>query len=261
MNQKTCLIYQPCGLGDILFLQKIAHMMNKDGYKVVHPVVHEYEWLNHYLINKDFSFPSWGDKERKINGPPLPDNIGFPHKDKYWPDRQDFFSEDFVFLNFFLPFSGPVMASKYSKLNIGFSDWSDYISLSFARKSDKEKELFYDHLGLKDGEEYVFINRNYQIRPDVRTFNRISSNPNDYDGKKVVELTINQNFTVFDWSIVLEKAKEIHMIETSLNYIIESDLVNLDSERQKLCLYSRHGWFGEVDYLFKTKWNYMRGIT
>lgn len=33
-NSKIGLIYQPCGLGDILFLQKLAHYIKGLGYEV-----------------------------------------------------------------------------------------------------------------------------------------------------------------------------------------------------------------------------------
>jgi hypothetical protein len=42
---KTGLIYQPCGLGDILFLQKLAHHIKDQGYEVYWPVVYEFEWF------------------------------------------------------------------------------------------------------------------------------------------------------------------------------------------------------------------------
>lgn len=260
MKDKTCLIYQPCGLGDILFLQKVSHIAISNGFKVVHPVIHEYAWLNDYVKNNKLSFPSWGDKANHLIGPPLPDETVFPHKDRYWPSSPDYRDGEFMFLNFFLPFNGPIMASKYNKLGIDYTDWSRYLSMSFSRNHKKENELFYDVLNISDQEEYVFINRNYQMRPEVKVFDRISNDPNEYGNKRVVEMTISEDFTIFDWCRVLEKAKEIHMIETSLNYIIESDLVNLNSEQKKMNLYSRHGWFGEVDYLFKTKWNYMTGV-
>jgi hypothetical protein len=70
----------------------------------------------------------------------------------------------------------------------------------------------------------------------------------------VVEMDIINNYSLFDWSKVLENAKEIHMIESSLNYIMETKHINLKAE--KMCLYSRINNFYEVDYLFKLPWDY-----
>ena len=50
---KTGLIYQPCGLGDILFLQKVAYYMKGLGYEVWWPVIYEFEWLNDYGYEAD----------------------------------------------------------------------------------------------------------------------------------------------------------------------------------------------------------------
>ena len=78
---KTGLIYQPCGLGDILFLQKLAYHIESQGYQVWWPVVHEFKWLSEYIPN--FNWVSWGDDEAPITGPPLPDSCQLPFKNKY----------------------------------------------------------------------------------------------------------------------------------------------------------------------------------
>jgi hypothetical protein len=52
--EKICLIYQPCGLGDIFFLQKICKLYIEKGYRIIYPVVYEYEWLNDYIDGIEF---------------------------------------------------------------------------------------------------------------------------------------------------------------------------------------------------------------
>ena len=80
---KTALIYQPCGLGDILFLQKAAYFMKEAGYEVWWPVVHEFKWLSDYI--PDFNFVSWDDDDSPVNGStqPVPQSCQFPHRDEY----------------------------------------------------------------------------------------------------------------------------------------------------------------------------------
>jgi hypothetical protein len=248
---RCCLVYQPCGLGDILFLQKFAHYQINKGYEIWWPVVSEFEWLNNYIPN--INFVSWGDTDRKLTGPPLPDHVNFPYKDQYLPQKQNYFSNEFIFFNGFshIPHGRKIMAFKYEMVGLDYSDWSKY--LIFNRNIDKEKQLFYDVLKLSDNEPYVFINKKFMMRPYVSTMDRISSDPNHYK-KRVVELDILKGFSMFDWSMVLEKASEIHMIETALNYIIESSQLTLTANTMNL--YSRINNFSEVDYLFKTKWNY-----
>lgn len=250
---KICLIYQPCGLGDILFIQKICKEWKSKGFEIILPVVYELEWLNNYIDG--VSFISWDDKDNKLTHlDTLPSHVSFPYKEKYNPYGKLEFSDDFVYLNFFTPPQGRVMEFKYRLLNMDYSDWADY--LTFNRNIEKENELFYNVLGLKDGDDYVFINRNYQTRPNVLTFDRISNNPSNYNNKKIVELSILDGFTLFDWCKVLENASEIHMIETSLNYMLESPQMR-DKITNNLYLYHRYGSFYEVDYLFKLPWKYI----
>ncbi len=251
MGEKICLIYQPCGLGDILFIQKIVHHWKNLGFKVILPVVYELAWLNDYI--DDVDFVSWGDKDRLLtHRDKLPDNIQFKYKDRYNPFSPSEFGEDFVFINLFETPKDLVMKYKYKIVDLPYDDWSDY--LVFNRNKNKEDELF-KLMGLNDGDEYVFINRNYQTRPHVKRYDRISTNPNDYNGKKVIEMSIMEGFSIFDWLKVVENSSEIHMIESSLNYVLETKLVDLKATVLKL--YSRHNTFYEVDYLFKLPWDYI----
>ena len=249
---KICLIYQPCGLGDILFLQKICKLYIKKGYRIIFPVIYEYEWLNNYIDGVEFI--SWEDKEKKLtHSDKLPDNIIFPYKEKYDPFSDHIFTDEFVFIIGFKTPEGRVMDFKYNNIGLPFDDWSEY--LTFNRDKSKEDNLFYNILGLKDGEEYVFVNRNYQMRPNILTHNGISNNPAHYN-KKVVEMGIYDGFTIFDWCKVIENASEIHMIETSLNYVLESKEMR-NKLTSNLNLYHRYGSFHEVRHLFKLNWNYI----
>lgn len=253
MSEKICLIYQPCGLGDILFLQKICSIYRNKGYKIIFPVVYEYEWLNNYIDGVEFI--SWGDKEKKLTHmDKLPENIQFPYKEFYDPNLQNIFTEDFVFLNFFKPINGRVMEFKYSSLNIDHNDWSNY--LIFKRDIDKENKLYYDVLKLNESDNFVFVNRNYQMRPNVMFYDKISIDESHYN-KKVVEMSIIDGFSIFDWCKVIEKASEIHTIETSLNYVLESNEMK-NKITKNINLYHRYNNFNEVDYLFKLNWNYIK---
>lgn len=250
--EKICLIYQPCGLGDIFFIQKICNHWFSKGYKVILPVIHEYIWLKEYI--KNVTFISWEDNEVKLtHRDRLPDNVVFPYKDYYNPYLDNIISEEFVYINLFKEPNGLVMKFKYDSNNLDYTDWSEY--LVFERNKEKENDLYYNILGLKDDEEYVFVNRLYMMRPTISYYNRISNNSVDYNNKKVIELNLIDGFTLIDWLKVVENAKEINMIESSLNYLLETKQVNLKAE--KLNLYSRINNFYEVDYLFKLNWNYI----
>jgi hypothetical protein len=253
MKEKICLIYQPCGLGDILFIQKVAKHWHAQGYKVIIPVVYELEWLNDYIDN--VTFVSWGDKGNLLtHKDKLPDDVDFPYKERYDPFAPpSTTTDDFVFLNFFADPVGPIMAYKYFIANLDYQDWEKH--LTFNRDTDKENKLYHDVLGLEDGEEYVFINKLYQTRPHLLSYDRIQSDSSYYNGKKVVEMSIVDGYTIFDWLKVVEQASEIHMIESAMNYVLETDQVKLRATIMNL--YSRINNFGQVQYLFKLPWNYI----
>lgn len=232
-------------------MQKICKLYIKKGFKIIFPVISDYEWLGDYI--DDVEFVSWGDKNHKLtHRDKLPENIIFPHKERYDPYSDHIFTDEFVFINGFKQPQGNVMDFKYNNIGIPFDDWSDY--LTFNRNKEKEDKLFYETLGLKDNEEYVFVNRNYQMRPEVLSFNSIPNDPSYY-GKKVVEMKIYDGVSIFDWCKVLENASEIHMIETSLNYVLETNEMK-DKITKNLNLFHRNGSFHEVKHLFKLDWNY-----
>ena len=252
MMYKICLIYQPCGLGDILFIQKIVNYWKDKGFRVIIPVVYEFEWLNSYIEGVEFI--SWGDSNVKLtHKDKLPNEIQFPYKDRYDPYAPSVVTENFVYYNLFATPNGPVMKYKYTIADMSYDDWSDH--LKFKRNEEKENDLYHNVLGLNDGEEYVFVNKTYQTRPHSLTYDRISSNQSDYGGKKVVELSVMDGYTIFDWLKVIENASEIHMIESSMNYVLETKQVKLKATVMNL--YSRINNFCEVDYLFKLPWNYI----
>lgn len=249
---KTGLIYQPCGLGDILFLQKLAYNIKNLGYDVYWPVVSEFKWLNDYI--KDFTFVSWDDDSNHLTGPPLPDSVRFPRREEYWPGNPTSVTDDLFFFNGFGNYS-PIMAGKYNSIGMEWGDWRYYVH--FERNGEKEDKLFYDVLNLTDEDNYVLVNRNYRTRPNRAICEKISNNPADYN-LKVVELSIVDGFSMFDWCKVFENAQEINMVETSVCYMLESPQMFDTIKQKKLTLHSSHGSFSEVDYLFSLPWSYQR---
>lgn len=247
---KVCLIYQPCGGGDILFLLKAADYYYKKGYQIVWPVVHEYACFIDYLPWIDFI--SWGDVEKKLtHADRLPDHIQFPYKEAYDPYAPCIFSDNFIYINGFLPPVGQIMPFKYTSAKVSPENWQDFVYWN--RHTVRENELF-SQLGLIDNDDYVFINKNYQLRPYVRRHESISSDPSFY-GKKVIEMSIIPGYSIFDWVKVIERASSIHMIETSLCYLMEGPQLR-NNITKDINLYSRKGHFGEVDFLFKLPWKY-----
>jgi hypothetical protein len=254
---KTGLIYQPCGLGDILFVQKIAHHIKSLGYEICWPVIPQFKWLNDYI--SDFTFIS--DSETKYipyQGLVIPNHLNFPGKEFYSIENKTKISEDLFFFQGFLT-CDPIMRGKYDSIGIDWKDWRDYIK--FNRNIEKENSLYYDVLGLKDDDEYVFVNRNFCTVPNPDVYSNISIDENYY-GYKVVEMNIVPGYSLFDWCKVLENSTEINMVATAFNFILESPALFDKVKDKKLTLHHRctstynNKYWDDVNYLFNLPWNY-----
>jgi hypothetical protein len=232
-------------------MQKISHFIKALGYEVYWPVISEFKWLNNYI--KDFHFISWNDEVNHISAPPLPEEVVFPYKEKYLVETKTEINESLFFFQGFINVN-PIMAGKYNSIDLDWKDWRDYVI--FDRNKEKEDELYYDVLNLKDEEEFIFVNRKYCTRPNIMTFNGLDHIINR-SKKRIIDMSIIDGFSLFDWCKVLEKASEIHMIETSLNYLLESPNLYNKIKTKSLYLYSRQSSFHEVEYLFNLPWNYI----
>lgn len=118
-----------------------------------------------------------------------------------------------------------VMKAKYDMYSL---DWRTWRETMYQRDMDKELKLF-SELGLTDGEPYNLINNKF--RSDESGVVDIKLN-NDF---KNVFLKNIPNYSLFDWSYVIENATTIHTVGTSINYIIEL----LDIKSEYVTIYKR----------------------
>lgn len=218
---KRVLVNQPAGLGDILFCQKIAYRLEKEGYEVLWPVVPQYAWLKDYL-ETPAKFVSGDEVEGEVRHLPL------HAADRMYPDKK-------------------IMEAKYRMVGEDFSDWSDFLKIK--RNTEKEDKLFYEVLGLKDGEDYTLVSRNFGTPPNFK------KHPMEIDTKhKIVELDFHDGYNLFDWCKVIENATDMYLIDSSINYIIEV----LTIKAENIYLYTRRkNNFSEIDYLFKQKYSFI----
>ena len=187
------------------------------GYHVVWPLKDEILWIKDYI--PDIEFCSRQDD--------------FPGKQHY---GQDFviLSPQFIYLglmntHFWQNDYGVedqdtcmVMHSKYLMMQLDWTNWSE--GFQFDRKIDKENDLYYNVLGLKDESEYIFVNRYANTenrRNDQLTFPEFDL--------PVIDLQILKGFSLFDWCKVIENAQEIHTVHTSMPYLI--DRLNIKAEK------------------------------
>ena len=202
---KPCIIKQPAGVGDVFFLQKIAHVYRDYGCEIIWPLRDHIFWISDYIPNITWiKLTTWMEDSRSsiFNYAGFGDKEDFVYIDCSTADRT--FNTD----------PTRIMSSKYGLVGMDHKDWGDYFK--FDRNKDKENELYYDVLGLKDDSEYSYVND--IVHTDIRETGKLSNKEYDYP---VVKNQIIDGFTLFDWTKVLENAKEIHTIPTAVCFIVD----------------------------------------
>jgi len=233
---KVCLINQPVGLGDIFFLQKFVDIKIQEGFRVIFPVADNLIFVKDYIskpnlefytLNESFDYKQYMGSSEIIKEPEF----------EYYPIR---------FADQHLP--GSCMEVKYSLVGHDFNGWQNHFV--WERNLEKENILYYDFLGLKDDEDYVVVSNTWGTPPHT------ASKPVPYNKTyKLVKVEITNNFT-FDWAKVFENAKEISIVDTSFNYILEK----LKLKADKMFLTSRFTPpnFYHIINLFKQNWIYLQ---
>jgi hypothetical protein len=235
---KYALIQQPAGLGDILFTLKIAFKINEK-YKpeqIIWPICNEYIDIMKYIV--------------------VPDNLKFVREDSNFIGKEYYNrftttitqTEDFIhiplqhsceatygFFNF-----QQNLYSKYSYVGLNYEGWNEYVKLN--RDYKKEDELY----NLKVTEEpYILVNRNYGTNPQGRQDINLPHN------KHIIELNYTEGYNLFDWLKIIERADEVHTLQTSLAYLLDiihkenvyiyhrtvkrSDILNTDQNSFEYC--------------------------
>jgi len=200
---KPCLIKQPAGIGDVFFLQKIAHLYRERGCEIIWPLRDDIFWISEYI-----SDITWYKESDNFPGKELFNYAGFGETDNF------IYIDTSTADRTFNPDPTRIMSSKFGMVGLDHTDWWKYFK--FTRNHQKENELYYDVLKLKDDSEYVFVND--LTNTDVRKTSSLSENSYEYP---VINNQIIDGFTLFDWTKVLENAKEIHTQPTSLCFIVD----------------------------------------
>lgn len=202
---KPVIIFQPGMAGDLLFIQKIAKTYAAQGRRVIMPVLQKHRWVYDALV--------------------MPSNIETPvleTDDFDWKDEIMFLGDklamgpiegpNYTYLSLFFSWRynpDRTMDLKYELAGLSMDDWADYVELR--RDREKEEALFH-LLGLDDGEPYALLNEhgsNSQI-----TFTHKAP-------EKEIRLRMIEGYSLFDWSLVIERAARIATIDTSLVLLVE----------------------------------------
>lgn len=85
----------------------------------------------------------------------------------------------------------------------------------------REKQIYYDMLGLKNNERYVFLHEDKWNQDEDRTIKRHLINSDI----RIISITDYPNISIFDTAFLIERAEEVHVINSSFRTFI--DLMNI----------------------------------
>lgn len=201
---KPVIIFQPGMAGDLLFIQKIVKTYAADGRRVILPVLKKHAWVYDALVLPE-----------NIETPVLEEEFDYKEETLFLGDKiamSPIEGPNYTYLSLFFSWRyapEQTMDLKYRVAGLPMDDWADYVELR--RDREKEERLF-RLLGLDDGEPYALLNEhgsNSQIQ-------FVHSPP-----EKEVRLRLIEGYSLFDWSMVIERAARIATIDTSLVLLIE----------------------------------------
>ena len=214
---KVCLICQHAGIGDVFFLQYVARKYMAMGYHVIWPLKNEILWIKDYIpdiefcsIDDEFTGKQYYGQDMVILSPQFI-YLGLMNT-HFWGNNYGVKEEDTCM----------VMHSKYLMMDFDWNKWAE--GFKFNRNIDKENDLYYNTLGLTDASEYIFVNR--YANTENRRNNSLVMPEFDFP---VIDLQILKGFSLFDWCKVIENAKEIHTVHTSMPYLI--DKLNIKTKK------------------------------
>lgn len=222
----TATILQYFGIGDVIFAQGVAQHLINQGYKVIWPVRPE------FIEGLQRAYPA----------------VTFHNYQDYPPAMFDIQKDITTTHTRIIPLrwserilrmpSKFWMRAKYDLYKLDYTKWKE--SAVFQRDSEKEESLF--NL-LTNGEPYNLVNT--MFRSDASGGVKVEIN-NTY---RVVEMKIIPGYSLFDYSLLIERATEIHAANSSILYLLEL----LDLSASEVHLYCRkpdEKDFRYVDYLF-----------
>lgn len=196
---KPILILQAFGLGDCIWSQGIAHHFIQKGHHVIWPVKPQFVDGLQRAYPKIIWVSDEAVKSHYFDIKEMVEVDGMIIAPIRWSDS--YMKVPYMY----------VMKSKYDMYGLDWKIWKNHAL--WRNDHEKQSELL-NVLGIKYGEEFVLVNRTFgtdsQLKVDINVQN-----------VRVVEMRNIPSFSLFDWFSVMNIAKEIHTVSTSIIYMLE----------------------------------------
>ncbi|MFA5234201.1 MAG: hypothetical protein WC390_07360 [Sulfurimonas sp.] len=205
----------------------------RDGFKIILPVLQQYMDLQTY-----FPYINFIEKDKL--------NINYEEQ-KLISDNGRIIIPMRWSREYFKGCLYDTMRNKYRMVGMELDEWRKLTWLRHRYKEDKLKEL----LNIKNGDKYNLINCNFH------TFDNCFKNISVKNEYRNINMNFIDGYNLLDWAGIIEEATEIHTVNTSLFFLIET----LKLQAKELHLYSRNSEgrdFLQTEYLHSK--NYIRHI-
>lgn len=218
MKSPQCLIYQPAGIGDILYTYQIGHLYVAKGYDVIWPIIDQYSWLPEYINSPAITFVSNSDEF------PFQDlsRMGYPeiavsaNRDIYIPLSKSTLNG--------LGKAFPLMLSKYGMLGLESASrrWHHYIGIN---RNKPGEDRVISHYEIDVMSDFIFCNTmigspdgHLQELTEMKSTIRSISKHSNY---RILENVFIPQTTIFDFLPILINAKEVHLPNSALAWLTE----------------------------------------
>lgn len=227
MRCKLLIPAQYFGGGDALFIITLLRQLSGDKYKILYPI------LPNYVEGFNRAFPD-------ITFMPFTMvNVNYNCREEYENEHYRYLPIRFAESILGQPYQ-KCMSAKYELFGLDHKTWKD--NAKYERDIKREHDLFYNVLGIKEWEQYNLVNTFFgsdsQFKVEINTNNNLRN----------IEMKTIQGFSLFDWSMVIERATNIHVANSSILYLLE--LLELKaSEVHLYCRKPQESNFDNTSYL------------
>lgn len=212
---KTCLIHQQQGIGDLIFIQKIIAKYVENNFNVICPIKVEHRVIKDHFSTDRVQYPLISEQSTLLEGFDfarehirLVSECETNFEDSRFAAPYD--AGDLVFLALgpaYRRLQDGLMLSKYRLVGMDYSDWPAYVK---TKRNYAAESALWDHLGLKRNSNYTLVNEfSSNGRLEIRV-----------PGETVYMRKI-ENFSLFDWISVLERCSRLVTVDTSLIWLAE----------------------------------------
>lgn len=227
--KNKCIINQPFGIGDIMFIEPIMRDLYIKGNEIILPCLEQY-----HIFQRNFPYINFVSKE----------SIGFDYDGRKIIKKDNItvyplrWSKEYFNSGYY-----ETMSNKYKMFDLPLEKWREF---TFLRHRCFENNLI-SQLGVDLSNDYTLVVNKYHSYKDKTREIKL-------EGKNIVELKPIDGYTLLDWATIIENASAIHSVNTSTLYLFET----LNLKAGVVHLYSRNDngeGFKNTEYL-RTK-NYI----